>query len=199
MLNQLVPYSQPFEIFSKWLSDAKNNSQIVEPTAMCLSTISVKNTPSSRMVLLKKFDEKGFCFYTNFNSKKGQELKFNQVAALCFYWGVLGRQVRIEGEVACVSKEEADQYFASRHRESQIGAWASLQSAKMNEVTDFSKRIAEFSEKFANIEVPRPENWSGFRVKPNLIEFWQEKEFRLHERDLYEITAKGWHLNKLYP
>ena len=199
MLNQLVPYSQPFEIFSKWLSDAKNNSQIVEPTAMCLSTISVKNTPSSRMVLLKKFDEKGFCFYTNFNSKKGQELKFNQVAALCFYWGALGRQVRIEGEVANVSNEEADQYFASRHRESQIGAWASLQSAKMNEVTDFSKRIAEFSEKFANIEVPRPENWSGFRVKPNLIEFWQEKEFRLHERDLYEITAKGWYLNKLYP
>lgn len=199
MLNQLVPYSQPFEIFVKWLSDAKNNPKIIEPTAMSLSTISSKNTPSSRMVLLKKIDEKGFVFYTNFNSKKGQELKLNQVAALCFYWGALGRQVRVEGEVEMVSNEEADKYFASRHRESQIGAWASLQSSKMNEPTDFSKRIADFTEKFANIEVPRPQNWSGFRVKPNLIEFWQEKEFRLHERDLYDITSGGWFLNKLYP
>jgi pyridoxamine 5'-phosphate oxidase len=130
MINNKVNHKIPFQIFEKWFNEALHDSKIVEPSAMCLATSDADNKPSARMVLLKKFDEKGFCFYTNLTSRKGHELNNNSNVALCFYWGVLGRQVRIEGEVEAVTKTEADEYFASRRKESRIGAWASKHSQK---------------------------------------------------------------------
>ena len=153
MFQDKVNHKIPFEIFEKWFDEATNNSKIVEPSAMCLATSNHENQPSSRMVLLKKFDERGFCFYTNLTSRKGQELKQNPNVALCFYWGILGRQVRIEGEIEPVSKAEADEYFASRRRESQIGAWASKQSQKMENWQEFENRISEIKTQFENQEV----------------------------------------------
>jgi pyridoxamine 5'-phosphate oxidase len=188
MIQNKVNHKIPFELFEKWFNDAINNSQIIEPSAMCLATSTLDNKPSARMVLLKKFDERGFCFYTNLTSRKGQELKNNSSVALCFYWGILGRQVRIEGEVESVSQAEADEYFASRRRESRIGAWASKQSQKM-----------ENWQEFENQEIPRPVFWSGFRVKPQKIEFWEEGDFRIHRRHLYEKTVDGWIVNEIYP
>jgi len=199
MSNLEVNYSTPFDQFKKWLDLAKTNHQIIEPTAMSLSTVSSENRPSSRMVLLKKIDENGFCFYTNLNSRKAQELKSNHFVALCFYWGILGKQVRVEGKIEPLSTQEADEYFASRRRESRIGAWASNQSHQMENWQDFLDKITEFENKFANQEVPRPQFWSGFRVVPDAIEFWQEGDFRLHQRFLYKRSSNGWNVNQLYP
>jgi len=151
------------------------------------------------MVLLKKFDEKGFCFFTNLTSRKGRELNNNQNVALCFYWGILGMQIRIEGKVENVTNKEADDYFASRRRGSQIGAWASKQSCEMENWQEFENRINEIEENFFNQEVSRPPFWSGFRVIPKKIEFWQEGDFRIHKRELYTKQIKGWKLSKLYP
>ena len=199
MIQNKVNHKNPFEIFEKWFNDAKNNSKIIEPTAMCLATCSLENKPSARMVLLKKFDERGFCFYTNLTSRKGRELKSNPNVALCFYWGIIGRQVRIEGEIEAVSAIEADEYFASRRRESKIGAWASKQSKKMENWQEFQNRIKDISEQFENQEVERPVFWSGFRVKPTAIEFWEEGDFRIHHRHLYEKASDGWIVNEIYP
>ncbi len=199
MIQNKVNHKIPFEIFEKWFNEAKNNSQIIEPSAMCLATSTLDNKPSARMVLLKKFDENGFCFYTNLTSRKGQELKRNPNVALCFYWGIFGRQVRIEGEIEPVTTEEADDYFASRRRESKIGAWASKQSQKMENWQEFENRIKEMTEQFENQEVSRPVFWSGFRVKPIAIEFWEEGDFRIHQRHLYEKTLEGWIINEIYP
>ncbi len=192
-------HAEPFDIFSKWLKEAEANSKIVEPTAMCLATVNSKNEPSSRMVLLKKFDEKGFCFFTNLTSRKGGELKTNKNVALCFYWGVLGRQVRIEGEVEDVTEKEADDYFASRRRESQIGAWASKQSQIMASDKEFEDRIKEIEENFTNQNVSRPPFWSGFRCKPRTIEFWEEGDFRLHKRTVYNKSGNNWVVTRIYP
>lgn len=199
MIQNKVNHKIPFEIFEKWFMEAKNNSQIIEPSAMCLATSTLDNKPSARMVLLKKFDERGFCFYTNLTSRKGQELKQNPNVALCFYWGIFGRQVRIEGKIEPVTTEEADEYFASRRRESKIGAWASKQSQKMKNWQEFENRIKEMTEQFENQEVSRPVFWSGFRVKPTAIEFWEEGDFRIHHRHLYEKTSDGWIINEIYP
>ena len=199
MIQNKVNHKIPFELFEKWFNDAKNNSQIIEPTAMCLATCTLDNKPSARMVLLKKFDENGFCFYTNLTSRKGRELQKNPHVALCFYWGILGRQVRIEGKIEPVSTIEADEYFASRRRESKIGAWASKQSSKMANWQEFENRITEISEKFKDQEVVRPDFWSGFRVKPIAIEFWEEGNFRIHHRHLYEKAGDGWIINEIYP
>ena len=199
MIQNKVNHKIPFEIFEKWFGEASINSKIIEPSAMCLATSTLDNKPSARMVLLKKFDERGFCFYTNLTSRKGQELKNNSSVALCFYWGILGRQVRIEGEVEPVSQIEADEYFASRRRESRIGAWASKQSQKMENWQEFENRITEISNQFENQEIPRPVFWSGFRVKPQKIEFWEEGDFRIHRRHLYEKTVDGWIVNEIYP
>lgn len=195
----IVDHKIPFDIFANWLKKANAKSEIVEPTAMCLATVDENNCPSARMVLLKKFDENGFCFFTNLTSRKGKELAHNQHVALCFYWGILGLQVRIEGVVEKVSAKEADDYFISRRRGSQIGAWASKQSCSMKNDEEFSQRIAEITENFANQDVPRPPFWSGFRVVAQKIEFWQEGEFRIHQRDLYTKSGKGWEVVKLYP
>lgn len=195
----IIDHKVPFDIFADWLKKANAKSEIVEPTAMCLATVDENNHPSARMILLKKFDENGFCFFTNLTSRKGKELAQNKNVALCFYWGALGLQVRIEGAIEKVSIKEADDYFASRRRGSQIGAWASKQSCSMINQAEFNDRIDEVTKNFANQEIPRPPFWSGFRVVPQKIEFWQEGEFRIHTRDLYTKSGKGWEVTKLYP
>lgn len=197
----IVEHNIPFKKFSQWLKKAEAEKSIIEPTAMCLSTVGENNTPSSRMVLLKKFDERGFCFFTNLTSRKGKELSQNQNVALCFYWGVLGMQVRIEGAVEKVTIKEADDYFSSRRRESQIGAWASKQSCEMLEWQEFEDRIEQITQDFNDQEVPRPPFWSGFRVMPQKIEFWQEGEFRIHKREIFIKSEDNlvWEVKKLYP
>ena len=196
---KIVEHQTPFNIFAEWLKKANAKSEIIEPTAMCLATVDENNQPSARMILLKKFDERGFCFFTNLTSRKGKEIINNHNAALCFYWGVLGLQIRIEGLAEKVSSKEADDYFASRRRGSQIGAWASKQSCSMKNDEEFKQRLDEISENFANQDVPRPPFWSGFRLVPQKIEFWQEGEFRIHQRDLYTKSGNGWEVTKLYP
>ncbi len=190
---------EPFKKFGEWLDKACTTQEIVEPTAMCLATVDENNCPSARMILLKGFDERGFCFYTNLTSRKGKELAQNNNVALCFYWGALGRQVRIEGAVEKVTIEEADAYFASRRRGSQIGAWASKQSHEMAEWSEFEERIKKVSADFEGQEVPRPPFWSGFRVVPKRIEFWEEGEFRIHRREVFERVIDGWKSKKIYP
>ena len=197
----IVDFEVPFLKFKEWFEKAKTNNLIVEPTAMCLSTVDENNCPSSRMVLLKKYDERGFCFFTNLTSRKGKELSENQNVALCFYWGILGMQVRIEGSVEKVSIKEADDYFASRRRQSQIGAWASKQSSQMQDWQEFEDRITKITQDFEDQDIPRPPFWSGFRVVPRKIEFWLEGDFRIHRRELFIKIEENdkWQLQKLYP
>ena len=192
-------FSEVFKKFSNWLELAEAKKEIVEPTAMCLTTVNENGEPSSRMILLKKFDERGFCFFTNLTSRKADQLKVNKNVALCFYWGPLGKQVRIEGQVSEVSKQEADDYFASRRRGSQIGAWASKQSSELEEWQDFEDRIAQYEEKFEGQEVSRPPFWSGFRVEPKRVEFWEEGEFRIHKREVFLKDDGEWGVLNLYP
>lgn len=197
----IVDFNIPFQKFQEWLEKAKSNKEIVEPTAMCLATVDENNSPSARMVLLKKFDESGFCFFTNLTSRKGKELSQNQNVALCFYWGILGLQIRIEGKIESVTIKEADDYFTSRHRGSQIGAWASKQSCEMQEWQEFQDRISKITEDFTGQEIPRPPFWSGFRVIPKRIEFWSEGEFRIHNREVFVKidNQQKWQVQKLYP
>ena len=199
MSEKKSPHSEPFKKFSEWFEKAQATKEIVEPTAMCLATVDENNHPSSRMILLKHFDERGFCFYTNLTSRKGKELAKNGNVALCLYWGILGRQVRIEGAVEKVTIQEADDYFASRRRGSQIGAWASKQSHEMPQWSEFEERIKKVSEDFEGQEIPRPPFWSGFRVVPKRIEFWEEGEFRIHKREVFERAIDGWEVKKIYP
>jgi pyridoxamine 5'-phosphate oxidase len=165
-----------------------------------LATATPHGRPSLRAVLLKEFDAAGFVFYTNLDSRKGLELAANPQAALCMHWKSLGRQVRIEGGVTPVSIAEADAYFASRARDSRIGAWASDQSRPLRDRGQLERRFADFSERFAGQErVPRPANWSGYRVRPECIEFWQDRPFRLHDRVLFERDGERWQKRRLYP
>lgn len=189
----------PVQKFSEWLSNAKACAAIVEPTAMALATADAMGEPSVRMVLLKDASEKGFVFYTNFESHKSLDIKANPKAALCFYWGALGRQVRVEGICEKVSDAEADAYFASRPRDSQLGAWASKQSQPLSSKASFMKDIALETAKYIGRDVPRPPHWSGWRVVPRVIEFWQEGKFRLHDREVFTRDGQGWLVEKLYP
>lgn len=188
--------ADPIALFARWLEDAKD---LPEPTAMCLATATPEGVPSARMVLLKGVDADGFVFYTNIESRKGQELLANPRAALCFHWQPLGRQVRVEGVVERVSDAEADAYFDTRARESRIGAWASQQSRPLSGKTELLKRVAEFTAKYMVGDIPRPPYWSGFRIIPHAIEFWQQGAFRLHERSVYRWTGRDWEIGKLYP
>lgn len=199
MTTSIIAYSEPFEKFQQWFNEAGNDQRIIEPTAMNLSTVSQNLYPANRMVLLKKFDERGFCFFTNLNSRKAQEISANPNVSLCFYWPTLSKQIRIEGVAQKVSDAEADEYFASRARQSQIGAWASKQSSKMNQWSEFEERISYYEEMFRDKEVKRPEFWSGFRVVPKVIEFWSEGKFRIHHRQSYELVGQGWQSKILYP
>lgn len=196
---QRATFEEPFKKFDNWLKMAIDNGQIVEPTAMCLATVNEEGAPSSRMILLKKFDERGFCFFTNLTSRKGKEIMNNKNAALCFYWGALGKQIRIEGKMEPVSPKEADDYFATRRRESRIGAWASKQSCEMQDWSEFENRIQQITKDFEGQEVVRPPFWSGFRVVPKRIEFWQEGDFRIHRREVYELENNEWIVKKIYP
>ena len=166
---------------------------------MALATADANGKPSVRMVLLKDVDDRGFSFYTNFNSRKGIEISENPRASLCFYWKSLLREVRVDGPVTNVGDEEANNYFASRSRNSQIGAWASKQSRALEKRLDLEKRYAAFTAKFNIGTVPRPEYWGGYRIYPERIEFWQERKFRLHDRIVYNNSAEGWKSERLYP
>jgi len=191
---------EPIRLFAAWFAEAKR-AEPVNPDAMTLATVDAAGLPNARMVLLKGFDERGFVFYTNVDSIKGHEIDVAPKAALTFYWKSLQRQVRARGTVEPVSKEEADAYFASRSRMAQIGAWASKQSAALESRMAFEKAIARFTAKFAIGAVPRPPNWSGYRVMPHDIEFWQERPFRLHDRISFtraSLTAP-WTKTRLYP
>lgn len=181
------------------LFEAVLQSDIREPTAMTLATADADGRPAARMVLLKHFDQRGFVFFTNLESRKGQDLAANPRAALCFYWPLMEMQVRVEGPVTPVSDEEADAYFNSRPRGSQIGAWASLQSRPLPRREDLEERVRELEARFADQPIPRPAFWSGFRVAPERMEFWYGRPSRLHDREVFSATEDGWTLERLYP
>ena len=187
----------PFELFGNWY-DLAIETEVNDPNAMTLSTIS-NNRPSSRVVLLKSHDEKGFIFYTNSNSKKGKSISENNNIALNFHWKTQNRQIRIEGQAKIVSSEIADSYFNSRPRGSQIGAWSSNQSAELNARSELIDKIKKFEKKYEDQDIPRPSHWNGYLVKPQLIEFWQEMPFRIHDRVVYTLLNNEWEIKKLYP
>ncbi|PCI45476.1 MAG: pyridoxamine 5'-phosphate oxidase [Alphaproteobacteria bacterium] len=190
--------SEPIKLFKAWFAAAHEAEDLAE--AVALATADGRGRPSVRMVLLKAADERGFTFYTNLESRKGQELAENPFASLCFHWKSQKRQIRIEGPVVPVRDAEADAYFASRARDSQIGAWASRQSRPMKGLFEFEAAIARYVAKYAFGEVPRPPCWSGFRLEPVRIEFWEDRKFRLHMRHVYEKDDKNlWVKEELYP
>ena len=190
--------NDPISQFESWFDEAKKSEPSL-PEAMSVATVSADGQPSSRMVLLKSFDKEGFVFYTNMESRKGLEIKFNSKTALLFHWKSLQRQVRIVGIISEVSAEEADSYFQTRQRGSQIGAWASEQSRVMNGSLDLEKAVASCTAKFGTKTIERPPFWTGLRVYPTEIEFWSEGTFRLHLREFYSRDGKFWRKALLYP
>jgi len=196
----LADRDEPLRLFADWFAEAER-SEPVNPEAMTLATVDADGLPNARMVLLKGFDERGFVFYTNLDSVKGRELAAAPKAALTFYWKSLQRQVRLRGSVEPVTAAEADAYFATRPRGAQIGAWASKQSHPLESRMAFEKAIAIHAAKFGIGSVPRPPWWSGFRVVPQEIEFWQERPFRLHDRLAFTRSspAAPWSKTRLYP
>lgn len=201
--SELVAAGDPFDLFGVWLSEAER-SEPNDANAMTLATATAEGVPSARMVLLKGVDEpdaaaRGFVFYTNLESRKGGELQTNPNAALCFHWKSLRRQIRIEGGVTPVGDREADAYYHSRPRGSQIGAWASAQSRRLSGRAELVKQVAKVAARYPIGEIPRPPHWSGFRLTPRRIEFWRNQQFRLHDRLVYIAAGSGWRTERLYP
>ncbi|MGE6740998.1 pyridoxamine 5'-phosphate oxidase [Allorhizobium pseudoryzae] len=192
--------NEPFALFATWLKDAEA-SEINDPNAVALATVDADGLPNVRMVLLKGFDERGFVFYTNFESQKGREILGQKKAAMCFHWKSLRRQVRVRGPVSVVSDDEADAYYASRPRGSRIGAWASKQSRPLEGRFALEKAVAEYTARYAIGEIPRPPHWSGFRIEPQSIEFWHDRPFRLHDRVEFRHAegGQGWSKTRMYP
>ena len=190
----------PFELFESWLREAER-SEPNDPNAMALATVDPAGMPNVRMVLLKEFGPAGFVFYTNYESAKGRELLASSKAALLFHWKSLRRQVRIRGPVSPVSDEEADAYFLSRPRGSRIGAWASKQSRPLESPHALEKAVAKFTARYNVGAIPRPPHWSGFRVTPLSVEFWQDRKFRLHDRLVFSRpdSSAAWSTERLYP
>jgi pyridoxamine 5'-phosphate oxidase len=192
-----VPFDSPFEHFTRWFAEAKATEPSL-PEAMSVATATADGVPSTRLVLLKDYDRRGFVFYTNAESRKGEELAANPRAALCFYWKSLLRQVRIDGAVEAASDAEADAYFASRPRGAQIAAWASAQSRPYGERTVLERRVAEAEARFGQGDVPRPAFWRGYRVVPALFEFWEDRPYRLHDRLIYRRAGEAWRTERLF-
>jgi pyridoxamine 5'-phosphate oxidase len=188
----------PFAQFALWMDEALA-SEVAEPTAMTLSTVSAQNSPSSRVVLLKGFSADGFVFYTNYESRKGREIDLNTSVSLNFFWPELERQVNIEGTAARVSSHESEAYFQSRPIESRIGAWASKQSSVLASRGELERRVTELAEEYADGNVPLPPFWGGFRVTPCRFEFWQGRESRLHDRICYVLDGDVWTISRLSP
>ena len=197
-MNDEIAEDEPFAPFARWFDLAQKSEPLAE--TMTLATVDRDGLPSLRAVLLKGADERGFVFYTNLESRKADELAGNRHVALCFHWKSLARQIRVEGEVAPVSEDEADAYFATRQRDSQIGAWASHQSRPLSSRATLEQRFADFARQYAERPVvPRPVSWSGFRVIPRRIEFWQEQPFRLHDRLVFIRDGDIWRKQRLFP
>jgi pyridoxamine 5'-phosphate oxidase len=189
---------EPIGLFVDWLADARAH-EVNDPNAMCLSTVDAGGAPDSRMVLLKDVDDRGFTFYSNAESAKGGQLAGQPHAALLFHWKSLRRQVRVRGTVEPVTAAEADAYFASRARESRIGAWASDQSQPLASRADLEAAVARETTRFGDGEVPRPPHWTGWRVVPLSVEFWRDRPFRLHDRLRFDRAADGWAKTRLQP
>jgi pyridoxamine 5'-phosphate oxidase len=194
----VITQLDPIELFKNWMDEA-NRKESSDANAMNLATVNASGEPSSRMVLLKDVDQRGFAFYTNLGSRKAKDMAANPKVALCFHWKSLKRQIRIEGTIEAVEASEADTYFASRDRDSRIGAWASKQSQVLFERVDLEKLVAKFNVNFHTDEVPRPKFWSGFRVVPVLVEFWTDKPSRLHERLVFHRVGNKWATENLFP
>jgi pyridoxamine 5'-phosphate oxidase len=197
-LPEISENSTPQQLFNLWFEDA-SKSGILLPEAMSVSTCSTDGQPSCRMVLLKEYNEQGFVFFTNYSSRKSSELTDNNKVALLFHWGVLQRQVRIEGKVEKISPKESSDYFHSRGKGSQVGAWASKQSQKLKYDEELTDRMKHYQQKFADGEVPHPEFWGGWRIKPHAFEFWQGRANRLHDRLCFKLENNKWHQFRLNP